>query len=144
MKIYETLQDREIIKKVNEIFYEKVYEHPWLSLFFQATPKEFITQQQTDFIVGCIGGPKKFSGRLPYNAHPHMYITDELFDLRKNLLTESLKEANAPEVLITSWLRIDESFRSVIVKSSVSECEGRWTTDEILSYPNPLARKKAG
>jgi truncated hemoglobin YjbI len=36
MQLYETLPDKSIIRRVNEIFYRKVYEHPCLSLFFQA------------------------------------------------------------------------------------------------------------
>ncbi|NQZ02012.1 MAG: group 1 truncated hemoglobin [Bdellovibrionales bacterium] len=140
MKIYDQLEDPNVVRRVNEIFYEKVYNHPWISQFFVDVKKEFITQQQTDFIIQAIGGPAKYSGRLPFNAHPHMLITEELYDLSTQLLTESLEEANAPQVLVDEWLRTDQSFRRVIVKKSISDCEKRFNTDHILAFPNPIKK----
>ncbi len=137
MDLYNQLLDKTIILRINQHFYEQVYAHPWLSLYFQAVTKEFITQQQTDFIVGAIGGPKLFCGRLPSNAHPHMFITDELFDLRKAMLQRSFQELKAPYELEEAWLRIDEAFRRVIVKNSIEDCKGRWPTDEILDFKDP-------
>ncbi|MCB0413293.1 MAG: group 1 truncated hemoglobin [Bdellovibrionales bacterium] len=145
MKAYDLLPDKNIVQKVNDIFYDKVYDHPWLSQYFSAVTKEIISKQQTAFIIGAIGGPKNFSGRIPAQAHPHMFITNELFDLRKSLLIQSLEEAKAPEALREAWLKIDESFRGVIVKKSTTDCSPRWSTDPILNFPNPRSSyKKAG
>lgn len=132
--IYDSLVDKTIVFQVSELFYEKVYKHPWISLYFKNTDQKFITQQQTDFVVGALGGPKNFSGRLPVHAHPHMLITEELFDLRKKLLTEAMEELKAPTDLKEAWLQLDEAFRSVLVRSSVTECEKRYATDEILAF----------
>ena len=142
MKVYDQLHDKGIVRRVNDLFYDKVYDHPWLSLYFEDIDKDFISAQQTDFIIGAIGGPENFHGRLPSNAHTHMMISHELFDLRKSLLEEALREADAPKILYDTWLRIDEAFRAKIVKSSVEECEKRYATDTILDFINPL--KKAG
>ena len=137
MSIYDELEDKDIIKKVNKIFYDKVYSHPWLKLFFKDIDQDFITEQQTQFIVGAMGGPRLYSGRLPSNAHPHMFITEEIFNIRKKLLEESFKEINAPNILTEKWLKIDESFRSVICKETHKECQKRYNTDKILIYENP-------
>ena len=142
MSVYESLPDKKIIKAVNKLFYEKVYKHPWLSLYFEAVTEEHITQQQTDFITAAIGGPKKYSGRLASNAHPHMYIDDELFELRSSLLQKALIETKAPEELVSAWTRIDKSFRSTIVKKSLSDCKGRYGLDKILYFKNPSRGKK--
>lgn len=133
MGIYDILRDKSIIRDVNQAFYDKVYDHEWLSMFFQAVTKEHIINQQTDFITPDIGGPKNYSGRLPYNAHPHMFITDEVFDLRSSSLTEALDEAGAPLELKEAWLRIDSSFRHVII----DQCSKRYAIDEILSFEAP-------
>ncbi len=137
MGMYDILRDKSIIRDVNQAFYDKVYDHEWLSMFFQAVTKEHIINQQTDFITAALGGPKNYSGRLPYNAHPHMFITDEVFDLRSSLLTEALDEAGAPVELKEAWLRIDSSFRHVIVKQSIDQCSKRYAIDEILSFEAP-------
>lgn len=145
MGMYDILRDKSIIRNVNQAFYDKVYDHEWLSMFFQAITKEHIINQQTDFITTAIGGPKRYSGRLPYNAHPHMFITDEVFDLRSSLLTKALDELGAPVELKEAWLRIDSSFRHVIVKQSIDQCSKRYAFDEILSFKAPaLSRNGVG
>jgi len=141
--VFDRLTRKEIIFDVSELFYEKVYEHPWLSQYFKDVDQTFITQQQADFMVGALGGPRAFSGRLPSNAHPHMMITDELFDLREALLKDSLDELKAPEYLKEAWIRIDEAFRHVIVKKTKSECQPRYGNEPILDFESPYPQKKA-
>jgi hemoglobin len=143
MDIYNQLDNKNIINEINVVFYDKVYDHPWMSLYFRDVKKEHIVSQQTDFIIGAIGGPKRFGGRLPSNAHTHMMITEELFELRQDLLKQAFNELNAPQFLVEAWLKIDYAFKKVIVKFSVSECEGRWKTDPILNFPNPNLKKIA-
>lgn len=117
-----------------EIFYRKAYEHPWLSRFFQAVPEEHIRKQQTDFIVGAIGGPKLYAGRLAKDAHVHMFIGEDLCSLRQSLLIEALEEAEAPESLREQWLNIDDSFKRGMVKQSIGQCRKRFASDKILSF----------
>lgn len=131
--------DRRLIEKINEVFYDKVYNDPWLALYFQVVEKEKIIQQQTDFMTGALGGENRFAGRKPSKAHPHMFITDELYDLRKSLLIEALEEAVAPQEVAAAWLNIDEIFRKTIVKKSPSECEGRYRMDPILNFSKPFS-----
>ncbi len=141
MDLYNKLIDKNIINKINEVFYDKIYKHPWIGLFFKNVEQDFITQQQTDFMTGAFGGPQKYSGRIPSMAHPHLFITIELFELRTALLIEAFTETQAPQELIEAWLKIDNSFKNTIVKKDLSECSGRWNTDPILSFPIP--HKKA-
>lgn len=140
MDLYGRLQDPRVVRRVNERFYELVFEHPWLARFFEGVDQEHITSQQTDFMTGALGGPKNFSGRPPSHAHPHLFITDEVFDLRRDLLVRAFEETGAPEELREAWLRIDEAFRPAIVKSSLAECSGRWRNDRIIAVPDPRRR----
>ncbi len=144
MSLYDSLRNKSIVADVNEIFYDKVYEHPWLSQFFADVRIEHIKAQQTDFIVGLIGGPKLYCGRPVHSAHPNILITEELFDTRSALLIEALDEAGAPEELKTKWLRIDEGFRRGMVKTSVDECEKRWNSDQIKAFEPPAGVSRIG
>lgn len=137
MKLYETLPDKSIIRRVNEIFYRKVYEHPWLSRFFKSVPEEHIRKQQTNFIVGAIGGPKLYAGRLVKDAHVHVLISEDLFSLRQSMLIEALEEAEAPASLREQWLKIDDGFKGGMVKQSISQCKGRFKSDKILAFEKP-------
>jgi len=61
--------------------------------------------------MGPLGGPKTYMGRLPVPAHEHMFITEELFELRNTLLLESLQEAKTPPEVIEAWMKIDNAFK---------------------------------
>jgi hypothetical protein len=52
-------------------------------------------------------------------AHRHMYISKKLYDIRHELLRESLHEAGVAEILNERWLKIDYAFIRQIVKPSI-------------------------
>ncbi len=130
-----------LIHKVNTLFYEKVFEDEWLRLIFHDVDQEHISNQQTDFIVGAFGGPKRYCGRSPKDAHPHLFIQEDMWELRESYLVEAFKETDLPKELQEKWLAIDNAFKKAILKHSVSECFGRYKTEEIINIPNP--KKKA-
>ncbi len=136
-RLLDKVGGRPILKKVHKLFYDKLYEHPWLKHFFKDVPQETIENQQTDFMVSNMGGGKVYSGGMPKNVHRHMYISEELFDLRSEILKESILKCGVPEDLTDLWVRIDYAFKHSLVKKNVGECEKRFFTDEILNYPKP-------
>lgn len=139
--LYERLGGTPVLKRVHKIFYDKVYKHPWIGEYFKDVKQDLIENQQTDFMAAAMGGPERYSGKLPIPAHKHMYIPEELFTLRHQLLKESLEEAGVSRDLTERWLIIDGAFKKGIVKRSLADCEKRFATDEIMSFPNP--EKKA-
>lgn len=135
--VYELLGGRETLEKVHKTFYDKLYEDPWMKQFFSEIDQTHIENQQTDFMSMALGGPKVYMGALPIAAHKRIFIPEELFELRHNYLKESLKENHVPDHLAEKWLGIDRAFKKALVKSSVSECEKRFFTDEIVIHQNP-------
>lgn len=142
MSLFDEIGGKPYLAKVVKTFYDKVYAHPWLKLYFKNTPQEHIENQQVDFMIGALGGPRVYGGRSPKDAHPHIMITEEIFELRNELLIEALKEEKASEELIERWLQIESVFKKAILKSSINQCKGRYTTDEILVFENPQKYKK--
>lgn len=132
-----------MIAAVNKAFYDRVYKDPWLTQVFRGVPQEHIERQQTDFMVGAFGGPRAYAGRSPADAHPHIYIDEEMWQLRERLLIEAFQETRFPEDMQKKWLRIDEAFKQAICKKSMDDCKGRFATDEIIAVPNPAGRKVA-
>jgi len=128
---------RPVLEKVHKLFYDKLYEHSWLKIFFLHIDQKVIENQQTDFMVSNMGGGKIYSGGMPRNVHRHMYITEELFDLRTEILKESILACGVPGALAERWIRIDVAFKHSLVKKSIDDCEKRFFTDEILSFPKP-------
>lgn len=140
---FNDLGGRKILEQVSKIFYDKVYEHPWLGLYFQEVDQEVIEAQQVDFMSAALGGPKVYLGKLPIPAHKHILITEEIFDLREKLLHEALQEANACSQLIERWQKIDNAFKSKLIKKNLTECEKRFNSDEIIFFPEPKNNKAA-
>lgn len=130
---FERIGGRPIISRVTKIFYDKVYADPWIGKYFAEIPQEHIENQQTDFMQGAFRGPKIYSGRMPADAHMHMVIDHELFDLRNQYLIEAMKEVGLSIEMQELWLKIDEAFRNVLVKG-LNEAKGRYKTDPILNF----------
>ena len=107
------------LQKVHKIFYDKVYAHDWLGQFFADHNQEAIENRQTFFMAVKMGGDVSYMGRDLKMAHRAMYITQELFDVRTELLRESLQEAQVPEDLIKRWIKLDNAFSRQIVKDSI-------------------------
>lgn len=140
LSLFEELGGRKTLEKVHKIFYDKIYADIWIGQFFKHIKQDLIEVQQTDFMAQAMGGPKEYCGALPIPAHKHMNIGEELFKLRHAMLKDSLHEAGVAINLAEKWLKIDGSFKPGIVKKSISDCERRFTTDDILDFPNPQKR----
>jgi len=135
--IFEQMGGRASLVKVNKIFYDKVYQDPWLKLYFQAIPQEHIENQQVDFMEKVLGGENRYAGKAPPAAHKHIFVTEELFELRQKYLKEAFVEAKAKPELVEKWLMLDASFLRIIVKSKSEECQRRFNSDTILDFPKP-------
>lgn len=140
---FNALGGLEMLRKINKIFYDKVYAHPWIGQFFKEIKQETIESQQTDFMAQAMGGPQNYNGKLVLQAHKHMFITEDLFEVREQLLQEAFKEANASPELQARWNKIDNAFKKALIKNKITDCEVRFKTDEILAFPNPNPKKKA-
>jgi len=121
LTLFDAIGGLPTLQKVHKIFYDKVYAHPWLGKFFIGHNQEAIENRQTSFMAVKMGGDVTYMGKEPKMAHRAMYITQELFDLRTELLRESLMEVGLSEDLIERWIKIDNAFKNQIVKDSIED-----------------------
>jgi len=135
--LFEELGGIPCLERVHRIFYQKIFDHPWLKGFFAGVPRKHLESQQTDFMAGVFGGPKIYSGRPPKTAHSHLFITEEVFLLRHELLEQALTEAKIRPDLKARWLDHDMRMKDLLVKNSVSECEGRYRNEPVLVVQKP-------
>lgn len=131
--LYDRLGGKQTYIKVHKIFYDKAYAHPWLSKYFTDKPQEILENQQTDFMVQLMGGPKAYGGKSPRFAHQHMAISDELFELRSRLLSDSIREAGISDALREEWLDADRTLKRAVVKS-VTDCTQAYPNQPILNF----------
>jgi len=132
--LYDRLGGKETLINVHKIFYDKVYAHQWLRKYFTDKPQEILESQQTDFMGQLIGGPKVYSGKSPKFAHQHMVISEELFELRSQMLSDSIKKAGINDELREEWLAADAALKRAILKSSEEECVRAYPNQPILNF----------
>jgi hemoglobin len=142
-KLFDRIGGRATLEAVHKRFYDKIYAHIWIGQFFRGIDQNHIENQQTDFMTLLFGGPKAYSGRMPIDAHEHILIDEELFAVRTELLSESLRESGIGPVETDDWLRIDGAFKKVLIKKTLSECKKRYFSDVILDFKNPVRLTKA-
>ncbi len=135
--LFDLIGGRPTLEKVHKIFYDKIYAHPWIGRYFEGIQQDVIEVQQSDFMSQIMGGPSNFCGKLPVPAHRHMMISEELFDVRTQLLVDSMTEAQVSPENQMLWLKLDQAFKKGIVKNSLGDCTLRFNTDEIVNFPNP-------
>jgi len=133
--LHDRIGGKPTIERVHERFYDKVYAHPWLGKYFAHRTRGPLVSQQNDFMVQLMGGPKIYAGQATATVHGYMMITEELFDLRTELLSDAIKKEGLSDDLREEWLALNEAFKKVIVKSSVSECKLQYSHQKILDFP---------
>ena len=136
-ELFDQLGGFPTLKKVHKTFYDKLYAHPWLKGFFKDLEQELIESQQTYFMASIMGGPQQYMGKYPVKAHMHLYITDEMFKIRQNILRESIQEHHISDDLAEQWINKDYAFYNVVVKDSLEDCEQRFPSEPIVVVPRP-------
>lgn len=136
--LFDELGGMTCIERVHGILYDKLLGHPWLKGFFVGNDRRHLESQQSDFMSGLFGGPKIYGGRMPKDAHVHIFVTEEVFMTRHQLLEESLTEAGIQPDLKERWLKYDLGMKKALVKGSLSECKGRYKTEPVISVEKPV------
>lgn len=136
--MFEEVGGINVLRRVTKVFYDKVYEHGWLKKYFENIDRDHIASQQAEFMQGVLGGPQIYRGRTPGTAHPHIEITVKAFDLRQELLRQTLVELRIAPPIAKKWLALDEAFRKRLVKDKAA-CTKRYGNDDLVLAP-PLAR----
>ena len=90
--------------------------------FFYGKSKPTLVLKQTQFMLAAFGGPNNYAGDTPAFVHMHMFITDEMADLRQQILRRAIITEGLSHATAERWLAIDNSFRKGIVKQTFDEC----------------------
>jgi hypothetical protein len=100
-------------------------------------PQDRIEHQQVHFMQSALGGPNTYMGKTPPMAHRHMSTSEELLQLRQELLVASFDEASTHPALREKWLALDAVFKKNIVYASPADCIPRLSMEGALNHPNP-------
>lgn len=117
-ELWEALERGPRLRRIIEDFYRRVYADARLAPFFVHTTMSWVVDHQYAFLGEIFSGEKMYFGDRPRNAHHAMVIDDELFDYREELMAACLRDHGLSKEQIATWRRVEESFRSHIVKAA--------------------------
>ena len=90
--IYDQLGGFTTVRKVVVEFYNSVLEEDELATYFASTNMERQIDHQTKFISQLLGGPAEYSDDHLEKIHARMGITDNHFDMIKEILCDTLED----------------------------------------------------
>ncbi|EAR82986.2 protozoan/cyanobacterial globin family protein (macronuclear) [Tetrahymena thermophila SB210] len=119
--IYDQIGGEKAMEQAVEIFYKRMLEDPKVSGFFKPIDMTKQKQMQKAFLAMALGGPKEYKGRNMKDAHSHLNLTDEHFDVTVGHLIGTLKQLNVDDKIIKQIGVQIEPLRKDIVSSKASQ-----------------------
>lgn len=116
-EMWAALGNGTLLSEVLTDFYTRVYDDPQLSPFFEGITKQRVIEKQFNFLYQIFTGEKVYFGEKPKTAHHWMVISDELMDIREELMATCLKEHGLSDPLVRRFRAMEERYRKVIVKT---------------------------
>jgi len=95
--IYDQLGGFTTVRKVVIEFYNRVLDEDELNPYFSKINMERQIDHQTKFISMILGGPASFSDKHLKNVHKKLNITNDHFELIKELIIETLEDFDLDE-----------------------------------------------
>lgn len=118
-------------------FYDLVYAHPWIGQFFTKVDQRNQETKLVRFFQMSWDDRAYPEMQAQYlrQEHAHMYITEELFELRQALFSRAVRDlGHGPEV-VEAFAVFNELWRAHVVKRSIDECSDMFTA--IVEHPRP-------
>ncbi len=116
--LWAALRDGETLMAALQDLYERVFQDPRLSSFFEGVTRQRAIEKQYSFLRQVLTGEKVYFGDRPRNAHHWMVVSDELFDHRARLMLDCLRAQGLPEAMVQRFHQVEEFYRRDIVKSA--------------------------
>lgn len=140
-QLLEALGGESAIYDIHLDFYRRFFEDDWLGRFFSGKHETLLAKRQTEFLIACMGGPNHYPGETPAIVHLHMFLTEEMLEIREIYLRAAILRAGISEDLCTRWLAVDRAFNSGIAKQSPDECVMRCKGQMPIIVPRPPGYK---
>lgn len=118
-------------------FYDLVYTHPWIGRFFADVDQRNQETKLVRFLQMSWDDRAYPELQAQYlrQEHAHMYVTEELFELRQVLFSAAVRDLGHGEEVVRAFEVFHDLWRAQIVKRSLDECSDMFTA--IVEHPRP-------
>ncbi len=97
------------------IFYKKILADDRVNHFFKNVDMDEQSPKLKAFLAYAFGAPMAYTGKSMRQAHAHMRITDNHFQVVAMHLADTLKELQVPDELIQKVMYVAGSVKDQIV-----------------------------
>lgn len=114
--MYQTIGGEAGIRKVVDVFYERLWSDPDLMHYFDGIDRERLKHHQRQFLTFALGGGETaYDGRALGDSHADLKITDAAFDKVAWHLRLTLEELDVDRSLILIIAGFVEGGRRLVV-----------------------------
>jgi truncated hemoglobin YjbI len=114
MRYYEKIGD-EKLRKIVDVFVEKLYSNIIIGYLFRNIDKENLKQREFELIANVLGANLKYKGRNLRIIHQKHYIREGQFNIRQKLLKETLEEFNVEKEIVEGLIQHNEKLKKLII-----------------------------
>ena len=113
--LFQKLGGKEAVNAAVDIFYNKVLADDRVKGFFTGVDMKQQIAKQKMFLTYAFGGMPNYSGKSMREAHKHLKLNDEHFNIIVQHLGNTLNELKVPADLIKEVAAIAESVRNDVL-----------------------------
>jgi truncated hemoglobin YjbI len=118
VSLYDDIGGDSAIRAVIQSLYDALFDDVMVGFLFAGKDKQHLVEMQTQFTVGFLGGPSRYTGKPLPEAHAQLPLLPGHFDRRHHLLAQALVKHRVPDRVAREWLRIDETLRTSVLASA--------------------------
>lgn len=130
--LYEELGGEAPLRRIIDVFIERVFEDRMIGFFFRDADRKRIKEMEFQLTARFLGADIEYQGRALDEVHARHPIMGGQFARRLQILRETLDEHQVPNHIQQAWIEHTERLRSLITKDAGSDCDPVVAREKVL------------
>lgn len=115
MSHFESLGGEPALRRVIDIFVERVFSDVMIGFIFAGKNRERLREMEYQLAAEQLGGPVSYSGRSIRSVHGPLPIMGGHFDRRRQILINTLQDCAVPEAIQRAWVDHVDALRGDVL-----------------------------
>jgi hemoglobin len=121
--LFEQLGGEPKLRIVIDRFIDRLFDDPMIGFFFRNADRARIKQKEYEFAAAHLGAAVQYTGKPIGQAHAAHPIMGGQFARRREILKQTLNEADVPDQVVKHWLAHTDRLRPVITRDAPGHCD---------------------
>ena len=115
MSHFDELGGEEGLRRVIDMFVDRVFSDVMIGFIFSGKNRERIREMEYQLAAEQLGGPVVYSGRPIGSVHAPLPIMGGHFDRRRQILLNTLADCGVPEAVQKVWIEHVDALRGDVL-----------------------------